>query len=88
MVYFQTQNPNFGKFWEGLAMEDVYFWPFSLVDGHLVYFVAISYIYGLEYFSPFWCVIPRKIWQPRFSVKHENIFVSISSDAWCIVFSN
>jgi hypothetical protein len=23
MVYFETQNPNLGNFWEGLAMEDI-----------------------------------------------------------------
>jgi hypothetical protein len=27
--------------------------------GHLVYFVAIWYI-----FAPFWYFVPRKIWQP------------------------
>jgi hypothetical protein len=33
---------------------------------YFVYFTAIGYIfYGhLVYFSPFWYVVPRKIWQP------------------------
>jgi hypothetical protein len=39
---------------------------------HLVYFTIFCYILwtfgivcdNLVYFPPFWCVIPRKIWQP------------------------
>jgi hypothetical protein len=27
-------------------------WPFGIFCGHLVHF------------SPFWCAVPRKIWQP------------------------
>jgi hypothetical protein len=49
MVYFQTKNRKLGKFFEGLAMEDVgtfyahlvyftYIRPFSIFNGHLVYF--------------------------------------------------
>jgi hypothetical protein len=33
--------------------------PFGLFYSHLVYYVVI-----LVYFSPFWYVVPRKIWQP------------------------
>jgi hypothetical protein len=36
MVYFQTKNPNLGKFWEGLAVEAV-----GIFYGYLVYFTAI-----------------------------------------------
>jgi hypothetical protein len=57
MVYFQTKNPNVGKFWEGLSMEDV-LWPFGTFYGNVVYFVAIWYIFL------FWYVVPRSIWQP------------------------
>jgi hypothetical protein len=49
MVYFQTQNPNFGKF--GMALEFkvlLYFmtlWnilrPFGIIFGHLVYFYVL-----------------------------------------------
>jgi hypothetical protein len=39
MGYFQTKNPNLGKFLEGLAMED-----YGIFYGHLVYFTAIWYI--------------------------------------------
>jgi hypothetical protein len=42
MAYFQTKNPNLGKFLEGLAMEYVvYFWPCDLFCGHVINFVAI-----------------------------------------------
>jgi hypothetical protein len=60
MAYFQTKNPNLGKFWSDLQFKMlvyvihshlVYFmtiwyilWPFGLFCGHLVYFVAIWYI--------------------------------------------
>jgi hypothetical protein len=54
------QKSQFGYILEVLAMED---------DGifccHLVYFTAFGTFYGyLLYFSPFWYVLPRKIWQP------------------------
>jgi hypothetical protein len=38
-VFFQTKNPNLGKFLEGLATEGV-----GTFYGRLVYFVAIWYI--------------------------------------------
>jgi hypothetical protein len=51
MVYFQTKNPNLGKF-RRVLIEDVsifnghlvYLRPFDIFDGHLVYFVVIWYI--------------------------------------------
>jgi hypothetical protein len=42
MVYFQTKNPNLGKFWNVHAMEDV-----GVLYGHLVNFTAIGYNYWL-----------------------------------------
>jgi hypothetical protein len=40
-------------------------WSFGIFCGHLVYFVVIWYILWLfGIFSPFWYVVPRKIWQP------------------------
>jgi hypothetical protein len=61
MVYFQTKTPNFGLILEGLAMEDV-----SIFYGHLAYFTAIWYIlWPFGIFFPFWYVVQRKIWQPR-----------------------
>jgi hypothetical protein len=49
MVYFQTQNPSFGKFWMALEWKMLaYFitiWnifrPFGMVCGHLVYFSVL-----------------------------------------------
>jgi hypothetical protein len=53
--------------WHPIAIKDV-----GKLYGHLVYFTAISYIlWPLEIFfgrfgifSPFWYIVPRKIWQP------------------------
>jgi hypothetical protein len=60
MAYFQNEKSQFGQFLGGLAMEDV-----GIFNGHLVYFTAIWYILWLfGVFSPFWYVVPRKIWQP------------------------
>jgi hypothetical protein len=50
MAFFQTKNPNLGKFLEGLAMEDIGTYilrPFGLFNDHLVYFVAIWYMLWL-----------------------------------------
>jgi hypothetical protein len=59
MVYFQTKYPNLSNFWRVLQWKIVYFmdiWsilqPFGICCGNSVYF------------SPFWYVVPRKIWQP------------------------
>jgi hypothetical protein len=61
MVYFQNKKPNLGKFWRVLQWKVlVYFmdigsilWSFLTFCGHLVF-------NGL---SPFWYIVPRKIWQ-------------------------
>jgi hypothetical protein len=74
---FSTQNPNLGKFLEGLAIL-VYFmtiwsiftaignilWPFGIFCGNLVYF------------SPFGYFGPRKIWQPCPCDYSINCFLS------------
>jgi hypothetical protein len=61
MVSFRTKNPHIGQILEGFAMVDVdknlmaiwpIFRPFGKFYGYLVYF------------SPFWYVVPIKIWQP------------------------
>jgi hypothetical protein len=55
------QNPILGKFWRDLQRNIWYIlWTFGLFYGHLIHFVVIS-----VYFSPFWFVVPRKLWQPR-----------------------
>jgi hypothetical protein len=70
MAYFQTKNPNVGKFLRDLQCEDidifyghlVYFtaiwyilWPFGILCGPFVYFEAIWY----RYFIVIWCIFPR-----------------------------
>jgi hypothetical protein len=66
MVYFQTKNPNLGKFrrvldWKMLihfkAIWNIYR-IFDIFYDHLVHFVLIWY------FFRFWYHAPRKIWQP------------------------
>jgi hypothetical protein len=57
MAYFQTKKSHFA------SEEDVgipILWSFGLFCGQLVYFMVIYVLY----FSPFWYVLPRKIWQP------------------------
>jgi hypothetical protein len=60
MVYFQTKNPNLGKFWRELQWNmlvyfmDIWFilWPLGLFHSNWVYFVVIWYIfpvYGMWY---------------------------------------
>jgi hypothetical protein len=66
MAYFQTKNPDFGKFWSVLQrrMLEYYMSMWSILQliyifcGHLVNFI----FFGI--FFPFWSVVPRKIWQP------------------------
>jgi hypothetical protein len=64
LVYFQTKNPNLGKFWKVLH---------GIFNGHFVYFTAkwntlwpFTYIVHLVLgiFFPFWYLVPRKVWQP------------------------
>jgi hypothetical protein len=53
MVYFQTQNPNWGKFWRALDLEMlIYFTAIcnilrthGIFFDHLIYFVFIRYIF-------------------------------------------
>jgi hypothetical protein len=68
MVYFQTKNPNLGKFRSVLERKMLVnfmaIWsislPYGIFYGHLVYFVAIL----VPIFFPFWYAVQRKIWQP------------------------
>jgi hypothetical protein len=79
MAYFQTKNPNLGKFWRVLQSKmQVYFmaiWsilrPFGIFGDHLVPFLFIWYIISafgtlfplLVHYFCFWYNVPRKIWQ-------------------------
>jgi hypothetical protein len=67
MAYFQTKNPNLGKFWMGWEMGnvDIFYDHLVYFTAVLVYFVTSWYILWLfGTFLPFWYVVPRKIWQP------------------------
>jgi hypothetical protein len=44
MVYFQTKNPNLGKFWRALGGEIWLYFMFGIFYGHWGYFVTIWYI--------------------------------------------
>jgi hypothetical protein len=67
MVYFQTKNPNLGKFLRALDWKMLtYFmaiWnilrTFGISYDHLEHFLFIGYI-----FFRFWDFATRKIWQP------------------------
>jgi hypothetical protein len=60
MVYFQTNNPNLGKFltvlhWTILVyFADIWFilWPIGTFYGHLVYFVVIYMLNQEKYGNP------------------------------------
>jgi hypothetical protein len=71
MAYFETKNPNMGKFWSVLQWKMlVYFvavWSILQPFGILV---TIWYIFGqMVYFFPLWYVVPRKIWKRCFNVE-------------------
>jgi hypothetical protein len=65
---FSNPKSQFGSILEGLAMENVgmhILCAFGILYGHWKYFIAIWYIlWTFDIFSPFWYVVPRKIWQP------------------------
>jgi hypothetical protein len=68
MVYFQTKNPNLGNFWRVLQWKMVVYFM-SIWSTYYTAIGNILWLFGilcdhLVYFSPFWRVVPRKIWQP------------------------
>jgi hypothetical protein len=58
MVYFQTKNPNLGKFWKVFPWKTLKFfiailsilWPNGIFNGQLVHFVGIRYIFTVLVF--------------------------------------
>jgi hypothetical protein len=68
MAYFETKNPDLGKFWKVLQWKVLVYY----MSIWCRYCMAIWYIlwplggfYGcLLHFPPFWYVVPGKIWQP------------------------
>jgi hypothetical protein len=49
IAYFQTKDPNLGKFWRDLQWKIlayvVYIWPFGLFYGHMIYFMVTYLVY-------------------------------------------
>jgi hypothetical protein len=66
MVWFQTKNPNLGKFWRASYWKMfIYFMAVWIFYGDLGYFITIWYIlYSLGTFFRFWCHIPKKSGNP------------------------
>jgi hypothetical protein len=85
MVYFQTKNPNLGKFCRVLQwMMLVYFMsvssilqPYAVICFHLVYFKVC--------FFPFGYFVPRKIWQPCFREQLGKL-VQRQTESWKCTF--
>jgi hypothetical protein len=61
MAYFQTKNPNFGKFWRDLQWKMlVYLMSVWSILRHLVYLVFISFVlWSFDIDSSVWCILPR-----------------------------
>jgi hypothetical protein len=86
MVYFQTKDPNLGKFWR------VWQWKMlvvfrailsilqtnGIVYGHLVHFVVICYIFSCVGMY----VVPGKIWQPWWVAFFRDFFGIFLQHAW------
>jgi hypothetical protein len=67
MVYFQTQNPDLGKFWRALDWKILIFFMaiWSILQLFDMFCAFVSTLHGfLVYFFPFWYAVPRKILQP------------------------
>jgi hypothetical protein len=71
MVYFQTKNPNLGKFWRAFELKMlVYFmifWnilrPFGIFYGHLKYFMAIwNILWSFGIFYGYFMAIWYNLW--------------------------
>jgi hypothetical protein len=79
---FSNQTTNFGTFWEGSRKEKNIFYD------HLVYFVAILFIFWQFWYnlwhsvvlSPFWYIVSRKIWQPWLRVEETFLLNLTFSD--------
>jgi hypothetical protein len=73
MAYFQTKNPNLGKFWRVLEWKIVIFsvviWNILLPCG-IFLLINVKFCGYLVYYYQFWYVLPRKIWQTR----HKAVF--------------
>jgi hypothetical protein len=68
MVYFQTKNPNLGKFWRALEWKRLVYSSYfilKILRPLGIHFMAIWSFGGIwVYFPPLWYIVSRKIWQP------------------------
>jgi hypothetical protein len=69
MVYFQTKNCNFGKFWRSLKWKMMVYvcslCPFGIYYVYLVYFMVIwCFVVILYIFPRFGILCQEKSWQP------------------------
>jgi hypothetical protein len=67
MAFFQTKNPNLGKFWRVLRCKILAFFMniWSILPPFWYILCSFGNFYGyLVYFSQFWSVVTRTIWQP------------------------
>jgi hypothetical protein len=54
-----------GKLWRAFERKTRFFLLLAIHYGHLVHFMAVCYLScNLAYFSQFWYIVARKIWQP------------------------
>jgi hypothetical protein len=64
---FSNQKVNFGSFWQASERNILTsLWPFGILCGHLLYFIAVWYILDklLYLFPNFGILYQEKIWQP------------------------
>jgi hypothetical protein len=72
-IYFRTKIHNFRVLWKafgfkifGTFYDHLVYWVYivAVFYGNLVYFMVLCY------FSPFWYIVSRKIWQPWFKPRN------------------
>jgi hypothetical protein len=66
MVYFQTKNPNLGKFCVGLGLEKVgkFYSHLDNMIAILYFLCPLSNLAANWYISPRFGILCQKIWQP------------------------
>jgi hypothetical protein len=74
MVYFETKYPNLCKFWSALKRNILtYFkamWNIFRPFGRAIW----KFNDNSVYFTPFWYVVSRQIWQPLFKIGSTFLF--------------
>jgi hypothetical protein len=74
---FQTENPNFGKFWRDLRWKMLLiFWPNGIFSGHCVYFL------------PFWYVLPQNLATLLISIQVYALFFAFPGKFFLCQFSS